>query len=137
MNNPELVVGVGISSVDEIDKINILEATMLAMRRAIDDLSIKPTFVLIDGNRVPDIPFPSKAITGGDRKCLSISAASIIAKVTRDRLMHKLSLDHPEFGWNTNYGYATSHHRAAILQTGITRHHRKSFGTVRKLVSPS
>ena len=126
--------GIGIASVDEIEQINILEASMLAMRRAVLALPTPPTLVLVDGNRLPDLDCAMRAVPGGDGKCLSVAAASIVAKVTRDRIMDTLARAHPAFGWDTNRGYATQAHRAAIRRVGVTRHHRRSFGTVRELL---
>ena len=119
--------GVGLATVEEIDLHNILQATFLAMRRALDDLRLAPDLVLIDGNRLPPLPWPAQAVVGGDGRCLSIAAASIIAKVTRDRIMTALARDHAGFGWETNFGYGTPQHRAAVRRLGLTRHHRRSF----------
>lgn len=128
-------VGVGLASVDEIDEINILAATMLAMERAVEALPQDPAFILVDGNRCPVWRHPSKAIVKGDSISLSIAAASIIAKVTRDKIMVELAANHPEFGWETNAGYGTKQHRAALLQNGITPHHRRSFAPIRHMLS--
>ena len=112
----------------QIDSVNILQATLLAMYESAATLSISPDYVLIDGNRVFDnSPWPVKAIKGGDARCQSIAAASIIAKVTRDNIMKDMNLQHPEFGWNTNMGYPTPAHYAALGKHGPTVHHRKSF----------
>lgn len=126
--------GIGIASVDEIDRINILEASLLAMRRAVLALPSRPRFALVDGNRIPELDCDARAVPGGDRICLSVAAASIIAKVTRDRIMDALAIAHPAYGWDCNRGYATSAHRDAIRAVGVTCHHRRSFGTVRKIV---
>lgn len=125
---------VGLASVDEIDRINILEASMLAMRRAVLALPAAPALALVDGNRLPDLDCAARAVIGGDRLCTSVAAASIVAKVIRDRIMDALARAHPEFGWDSNRGYATAAHRAAIRKVGVTCHHRRSFGTVREVL---
>ncbi len=120
--------GVGIVSNEEIDEINILNASFLAMHRAIDKLKKKPKHLLIDGNRFnPYKKIKHKCIIGGDALYLSIAAASILAKTHRDEYMQKLHIVHPEYGWFNNKGYPTIKHRQAILTYGITEHHRKSF----------
>lgn len=126
--------GVGSASVEEIDTINIYWARMLAMTRAVEALGLDPAWVLVDGNACPRWQRPSKAIVAGDSKCRSIAAASIVAKVTRDRLMADLALDFPGYGWETNRGYPTAHHRRALGELGLTPHHRRSFGPVRAIV---
>lgn len=123
-------VGLGAASVREIAALNILHASMLAMRRAVAALPRQPEHVLVDGNRVPGCPHPCTAIIGGDGISLSIAAASIAAKVTRDLLMTKLAARYPEYGWERNAGYAAAVHRAAILAHGATRHHRMGFGAL-------
>lgn len=125
---------VGIASVEEIDSINIYWARMLAMSRAIEALGLEPAWVLVDGNACPRWKRPSKAIVGGDSKCRSIAAASIVAKVTRDRLMAELARDHPGYGWERNRGYPTPEHRSALRELGLTPHHRRSFGLVRQIL---
>jgi len=132
-----LAVGIGVASVEEIDRINILAATMLAMRRAVDGLSIKPVHALIDGNKLPALPCPAEAIVRGDGKVLSIAAASIIAKVTRDRVMNDLDAACPGYGWARNKGYGTNDHLAALARMGPTAHHRSSFAPVAQLRSGS
>jgi ribonuclease HII len=131
-------VGLGQASVAEIDRLNILEATMLAMRRACDALSAAmgaaPAHVLVDGNRLPDLPCPARAVIGGDGKSLSIAAASIMAKVTRDRLMAELALVHPHYGWERNAGYGTAEHLRALTDHGPTPHHRITFAPVHNLL---
>ena len=120
--------GVGQASVAEIDRVNILQATFLAMARAVADLPAPPAVALIDGNAVPPgLGCRGRSIVGGDRKCLSIAAASILAKVTRDRIMADLAAAHPGYGWERNAGYPTAAHRAAIVRLGVTPHHRRSF----------
>jgi ribonuclease HII len=129
----QALVGIGAASVGEIDRLNILEATMLAMQRAVEHLPLTPDLALIDGNRAPALPCPARAVVGGDRTVLAIGAASIVAKVTRDRLMARLDRRHPGYGWSKNAGYPTAEHRAALRALGICRHHRLSFAPVRAL----
>jgi ribonuclease HII len=128
-----LAVGIGVASVEEIDRINILAATMLAMRRAVDRLSVVPVHALIDGNKVPALPCPADAIVKGDSKVLSIAAASIIAKVTRDRVMSELDLAFPGYGWARNKGYGTADHMEALARLGPSVHHRTSFAPIAQL----
>jgi len=128
-----LAVGIGVASVEEIDRINILAATMLAMRRAVDRLSVAPVHALIDGNKVPALPCPADAIVKGDSKVLSIAAASIIAKVTRDRVMSELDLAFPGYGWARNKGYGTADHMQALARLGPSVHHRTSFAPIAQL----
>ena len=125
-------VAVGMASVAEIDSMNILQATLLAMRRAVVRLGRLPDVALVDGNRAPSLPCSVRMVVGGDRLSLSIAAASIVAKVTRDRLMARLALDHPGYGWERNAGYGTAEHRAGLARLGPTAHHRRSFRPVRK-----
>lgn len=127
-------VGVGICSVEEIDEYNILGASKRAMRRAYDALPGKPDTVLIDGNQLPDIPCAMEAIIGGDGICVSIAAASIIAKVMRDRIMVELAKEFPQYGWDSNSGYGTKAHQDALALFGVTIHHRRSFAPIRKLL---
>ncbi len=122
--------GLAQASVDEIDRLNILQASMLAMRRAFDRLPAAADAALIDGNRAPDLPCPVETVVKGDSQSLSIAAASIIAKVTRDRLMQGLARTFPGYGWETNAGYGTAAHRAGIERHGITEHHRRSFAPI-------
>lgn len=124
-------IGLGAASVREIATLNILHAAMLAMRRAILALPVAPDHVLVDGNRVPGCPVPPcTAIIGGDGISLSIAAASIVAKETRDALMRRLHARYPGYGWDTNAGYAAAAHRSAILLHGATPHHRMEFGAL-------
>jgi ribonuclease HII len=123
----------GAASVAEIDRFNILGATMLAMRRAVLSLGILPDLVLIDGNRTPELPCAARAVVGGDARSLSIAAASIAAKVVRDRIMARLAARHPGFGWERNAGYGTAAHREALVRLGPTAHHRRSFAPVAAL----
>ncbi len=122
--------GIGQASVEEIDTINIYWATMLAMRRAVAALTCTPELVLVDGNADPRCGHPTRTVVGGDGICLSIAAASIIAKVTRDRLMIVLAEMHPEYGWASNKGYGCPSHHAALRAHGPTPHHRRSFRAV-------
>ncbi|MEK6733622.1 MAG: ribonuclease HII [Pseudomonadota bacterium] len=125
-------IGVGIASVEEIDEINILNATMLSMERAYYNLNIEANLILVDGNKAPKIKCEEvKVIVGGDAIEYVISAASIIAKVTRDRIMHELDLIHPEYMWKNNAGYGTKAHIEAIEKYGITQYHRRSFSPIR------
>lgn len=123
-------VGIGMASVEEIDRLNILWATMLAMHRAVDALAITPGMVLVDGNRCPDWPYPSRAIIGGDAKSLSIAAASIIAKQHRDAIMAAAHDQHPHYGWASNKGYGSAQHLAALREYGPSPLHRRSFSPV-------
>ena len=126
------IVGVALAHPCQIDSLNILGATLMAMRMALADLSKTPDAALIDGNQRPDLPCPMETIVKGDAKCLSIAAASIIAKVTRDRLMRSLDTKFPQYGWVRNKGYGTHEHAHAIAKFGITPHHRKSFAPIRR-----
>ena len=129
-------IGVGSASVAEIDRMNILAATMLAMRRAVAALPVAPGHALIDGNRLPaGLPCPAQTLVGGDALCLSIAAASIVAKVTRDRLMADLVARHPGYGWDRNAGYGTAEHRAGLTRLGPCEHHRRSFAPIRALLT--
>lgn len=125
------VIGVGEAAVHEIDSLNILNAAHLAMARAVAGLKTAVTVALVDGNRAPPLPCTVETIIGGDAKCLSIAAASIVAKVTRDRHMIALAALHPGYGWPSNMGYGTKAHCAAIVALGVTPHHRRSFAPVR------
>ncbi len=125
---------IGMSSVKEIEKINILHASLLAMKRAIKKLKIKPALVLIDGNKVPEIKnYNLRPIIKGDKKIPSISAASIIAKVSRDKMLTKLGKKFKGYNWDQNYGYGTKQHLKAIKKLGITTQHRKTFSPINKL----
>lgn len=124
-------VGIAAASVRTIDAINILQATMLAMRRAVARLPLAPALVIVDGNRLPDLPYPAMALVRGDARSLSVAAASIVAKVVRDRLMTRLAARYPQFGWDNNAGYCTAEHLAALARHGPSVHHRRSFAPVR------
>lgn len=131
--------GVGIASVEEIDTVNILQATFLAMARAVDELASRigrmPSLALIDGNRPPPLRCHTETLVEGDALSLSIAAASIIAKVTRDKIMGQLAVQYPGYGWERNQGYGTAAHRAAIKSLGPTPHHRRSFAPVSEQLS--
>lgn len=124
---------VGLADVTEIDSINILQATMLAMTRAVEALGIEPGFVMVDGNRLPKWRFTAQAIIGGDAIHPCISAASIIAKEHRDRLMRGYDLAFPGYGWASNKGYGSAQHLLALRALGATPHHRRSFAPVAQL----
>lgn len=128
-------IAVGAASVAEIARLNILHASLLAMRRAVARLPLRPDLALIDGNRPPILSCPIECIIDGDALCLSIAAASIVAKVTRDRGMKRLGARYPHYGWPSNAGYATRDHRAALTRHGPTVHHRAGFGAVRTLLA--
>ena len=129
--------GIGQASAKEIDEINILQASFLAMRRALEEVIRKgfdPATALIDGNRLPDWEMEKYAIIGGDGKSLSIAAASILAKVTRDRIMVELAQKYPHYGWEKNAGYGTKVHQEGFLKYGITPEHRQSYAPIKKLL---
>ncbi|CAQ82750.1 ribonuclease HII [Photorhabdus asymbiotica] len=119
---------------EEIDQLNILHATMLAMQRAVAGLSISPEYVLIDGNRCPELPMPAQAVIKGDGLVAEISAASIVAKVTRDREMVELDQLFPEYGFAKHKGYPTALHLEKLVLLGATKHHRKSFAPVKRAI---
>jgi ribonuclease HII len=125
---------IGVVDAAEIDAINILQATMLAMTRAVDALGIEPAEILVDGNRLPRWRYRARAIVGGDALEPCISAASIIAKQHRDRLMRDAACDHPGYGWERNMGYGTAEHLAALQSRGATPLHRRSFAPVARAV---
>ncbi|AAZ68224.1 ribonuclease HII [Ehrlichia canis] len=118
---------IGFADVYEIDQHNILNATHLAMQRALNGLNCDIDYVIVDGNKVPDLPWNRKAIVDGDNISVSIAAASIIAKVTRDKLMETLHTQYPEYQWNKNKGYGTKHHLESLYKYGKTIHHRNTF----------
>ena len=126
---------IGIASVEEILKLNILQASLLSMKRALDQLKIKPDITLIDGNFAPEGIKKYKTIINGDEKVKAISAASIIAKVYRDKLMIKLSEKYSNYSWERNFGYGTKAHLEGLKKFGVTAHHRKSFKPVHKILS--
>ena len=137
INENALAVGIGRCSPEEIDELNILHATMLAMQRAVEGLPIQPDFVFIDGNRCPDLTMPSEAIVKGDLRVAEISAASIIAKVTRDREMVELDTRYPQYGFAKHKGYPTKAHFEAIQEYGVTAEYRKSFKPVKAILALS
>lgn len=128
-------VSVGAASVEEIDKINILQASLLAMRRAIEGLACCPDLALIDGNQLPKpLPCSARTIVKGDTISLSVAAASIVAKIRRDALMWDLAQQYPDYGWDTNAGYGSKSHIAALQNLGPTPHHRRSFKPVHNML---
>lgn len=131
----ESIWAVGQASVEEIDELNILQATFLAMRRAVQGLSQKPDYVLIDGNKMPpDLGIPGNPVVKGDGLSCSIAAASIIAKVTRDHEMTALAQEYPGYGWEKNAGYGVKRHQEGLATLGVTPHHRKSFKPIKKIL---
>lgn len=128
-----LTVSIGAASVREIDRYNIYHASVLAIRRAIMRLAVSPDHIVIDGNPIRTLGIDHTAVVSGDARCHSIACASIIAKVTRDRLMHALARRHPQYHWDTNVGYGTPEHQAGLAAHGATKHHRHSFGPVSQL----
>lgn len=129
------VIGVGAASVAEIDRLNILQASLLAMRRALAALSVTPDAALIDGNRAPkDLPYPAITLVKGDQLSLSVAAASVVAKVVRDQALVRLDRRYPGYGWAQNAGYGTAAHLAALGLLGATPHHRRSFAPVRDIL---
>ena len=133
VNSPEVEIGIGFGDVLEIDEINILCATHRSMNRCLHHLAALPEYALVDGLPVPNLPCPSLAIIRGDARSLSIAAASVIAKVTRDRWMTDLDRRHPEYGFVRHKGYGTAAHIQALLKYGATREHRRSFRPVRDI----
>lgn len=131
-----LAISFSFATAAEIDAINIRKATLLAMSRAVAGLSVKPAFVLVDGRFLPELPCPGEAFVKGDATFLSIASASIVAKVSRDRLMRRLSEQHPEYGFAENAGYGVPRHLAAIEKYGPTPYHRMSFAPMRDLAKP-
>lgn len=128
-----LAASLAAASVREIDRLNIYHATSLAIRRALDRLVVRPSHVLLDGKSIRALPYVHTAVVGGDGACYSVACASILAKVTRDRLMRALAARHPGYGWERNVGYGTRAHIAGLRELGTTRHHRRSFIPVQQL----
>lgn len=128
------IVAVGISEVALIDRVNILNASLAAMVEAVNRLSKRPAHLLIDGNQMPDVQIQAETVVKGDARCLSIAAASIIAKVTRDRMMLALDADYPAYGWGQNKGYGTRRHQEALERVGVSPHHRRSFKPIKALL---
>ena len=127
-------IGVGVASVEEIDRINIAQATLLAMTRAAANLPSPPAVCLVDGNLKPKLPCPAYTVVKGDAKSFSIAAASIIAKTTRDRMMRELARDYPQYAWENNKGYGVAAHREALDAFGVTPHHRRSFAPIHNML---
>ena len=127
-------IGVGVAEVGEIDDLNILQATLLAMARAVEDLGVEPGLALVDGNREPKLLCPARCVVKGDDRSLSIAAASIVAKVTRDHMMADLADRFPGYGWERNAGYGTKEHQEALRTLGVTPAHRRSFAPIRALI---
>jgi len=128
-------VGLGQVEAADIDRMNILAASMLAMERAVAALPRRPAHALVDGNRAPKLSCPVTTVIKGDGRSVSIAAASIVAKVTRDRLMAELASAHPGYGWERNAGYGTAEHRAGLNSRGVTEHHRRSFKPIAALLN--
>lgn len=131
-----LCCSVAMASVEEIDRLNILQATLLAMQRAVKGLRLKPSKVLVDGNRLPTLDVLAEAVVGGDATVKAISAASILAKVSRDRWADELHLRHPAYGFDRHKGYGTAEHMAALQRHGVLAEHRRSFAPVARLCAP-
>jgi ribonuclease HII len=127
-------IGVGVASVEEIDSMNILAASLLAMARAVANLPVRPAIALVDGNIKPKLRCRAYTVVGGDGLSMSIAAASIIAKTTRDRMMTELARDFPNYAWSSNKGYAAPAHRAALQKFGVTPHHRRSFAPIHNML---
>lgn len=130
-----LAVSIAEASVAEIDEINILQASLLAMRRAVAGLDPAPSAALVDGNKDPELPVETRTLIKGDSRSLSIAAASIIAKVFRDTLMKKLAEEYPDYGWAQNAGYGVAKHLGALKLVGVTPHHRQSFAPIRQILN--
>ena len=129
-----VALGLGAASAREIDRLNIYQATVLAMRRALARLTVAPNYVVVDGNPIRTLGIPHRAVVGGDARCYTVACASIVAKVTRDRVMRALGIRHPAYAWTHNVGYATSAHLDGIERHGISRHHRLNFRVVSQTV---
>lgn len=134
-NSPAVHHALGWASVAEIDRLNILAASLLAMRRALAALPIAAAYALVDGNRLPNLPCPGEAVVKGDGRSLSIAGASVIAKVSRDREMARLARAHPVYGWDSNQGYGTKVHREALARLGPCAEHRRSFRPVAEILA--
>ncbi|MGB2272228.1 MAG: ribonuclease HII [Pseudomonadales bacterium] len=137
INEKAIAVAIGRANVAEIDELNILWASMLAMKRAVEALATQPEHVVVDGNRVPKWAYTAQAFVKGDQRIACISAGSIIAKVTRDRDMLALAREYPQYDFDKHKGYPTAAHRDAIVRYGVTKHHRTTFGPVRAVLEPS
>jgi ribonuclease HII len=136
INACAVALGIGIVEVGDIDRLNIYRAALEAMRRAVSALPVAPGHVVVDARQIPGICIPQTPLVGGDRRCFSVAAASIVAKVTRDRMMRHLDAVYPAYGFGDNMGYATPHHLAAIERFGPSPVHRRSFAPVRELRLP-
>ncbi|WP_298432199.1 ribonuclease HII [Ottowia sp.] len=130
-----LCCSIALASVEEIDRLNILQATLLAMRRAVEGLRLAPALVLVDGNRLPVLPMRAEAVVGGDARVAAISAASILAKVHRDRWCREIDATWPQYGFATHKGYGTAAHLAALRTHGVCEHHRRSFAPVAEVLA--
>ena len=128
-------IGVGVASVEEIDRLNILQATLLAMSRAAANLPLRPEACIVDGTIKPKLRAPAYTVVKGDAKSFSIAAASIIAKTTRDRMMRELAREFPHYAWEKNKGYGAPAHRAGLQSHGVTPHHRRSFAPIHNMLS--
>ncbi|MGB1191733.1 MAG: ribonuclease HII [Pseudomonadales bacterium] len=137
INEKAIAVAIGRANVAEIDELNILWASMLAMKRAVEALATQPEHVVVDGNRVPKWAYTAQAFVKGDQRIACISAGSIIAKVTRDRDMLALAREYPQYDFDKHKGYPTAAHRDAIVRYGVTEHHRTTFGPVRAVLEQS
>ena len=126
------MIGIGIADVTRIDCTNILRATFWAMREAVSRLALPPRLALVDGNQVPPLDCDTRTIVSGDAKCLSIAAASIVAKVTRDRIMTEIGVAFPGYGFERHMGYGTPEHKAALVRHGVIVHHRRSYRPIRQ-----
>jgi len=134
--NGKVAIGIGLASCREIDEMNILQATFLAMSRAVKQLEISPNFALVDGNRMPhNMPCPAQTVVKGDAKSYSIAAASIVAKVYRDRLMCRLAQTYPQYGFEKNAGYGTAQHIEALKKYGVTPEHRMSYKPIKEVLA--
>lgn len=136
MAYPGLLFGIGIIDIKTIDRVNILQATFLAMRKAVESLPVPPDYLLIDGNQIPRFEIPTESLVQGDGLSISIAAASIIAKVTRDRIMVELDAEYPKYGFKRHKGYATDQHLEAIREWGPCAIHRRSFDPVKSMLNP-
>lgn len=136
IGHPQVIYGIGVMEVEVIDRVNILQATFLAMKKAVELLATKPDYLLIDGNQLPVFDIPTESLVQGDSLSVSIAAASILAKVTRDRLMLDLDAKYPEYGFKQHKGYATEQHLEAIYKHGPSPIHRTSFDPVKSMLNP-
>ncbi len=133
--SPAVTLATGLATVEEIDSLNILQATFLAMERAVEALACPVDAALIDGNQMPRLSCAVQSVVKGDSRSLSIAAASVVAKVTRDRLMAGLAREFPGYGWETNQGYGTAEHKEALARLGVTPYHRRSYAPVQAVLA--